>query len=61
MEIYDNITSKTYSYVVVDNKADTPSSKQVIAEVFGYCVSYIIMGVETGDKSYRIKSRQCEM
>ena len=61
MEIYNNITSKPYSYVVVDNKADTPSSRQVIAEVFGYCVSYIIMEVETGDKSYRIKSRQCEM
>ena len=34
MEIYNNITSKPYSYVVVDNKADTPSSRQVITEEF---------------------------
>ena len=40
MEIYNNITSKPYSYVIVDNKADTPSRRQVIEEVFGNCVSY---------------------
>ena len=47
MEIYNNITSKPYSYVIVDNKADTPSRRQVIAEVFGDCVSYNITGAES--------------
>ena len=46
MEIYNNITSKPYSYVIVDNKADTPSRKQVITEVFRNCVSYNITGVD---------------
>ena len=31
----------------MDNKADTPSRRQVIAEVFGDCVSYNIMGAES--------------
>ena len=30
MDIYNNITSKLYSYVIVDNKANTPSRRQVI-------------------------------
>ena len=47
MEIYNNITSKPYSYVIVDNKADTPSRRQVMAEVFGDCVSYNITGAES--------------
>ena len=47
MEIYNNITSRPYSYVKVDNKADTPSRRQVIAEVFGDCVSYNITGAES--------------
>ena len=47
MEIYNNIISKSYSYVIVDNKADTPSRGQVIAEVFGDCVSYNITGAES--------------
>ena len=34
MEIYNNITSKPYSYVIVDNKANTPSRRQFIADVF---------------------------
>ena len=42
MEIYNNITSKPYSYVVVDNKAETPARRQVIADIFGNCVSYNI-------------------
>ena len=42
MEIYNDITSKPYSYVVVDNKADTPARRQVIADIFGNCVSYNI-------------------
>ena len=44
MEIYNNITSKPYYYVVVDNKADTPARRQIIADVFGNCVSYNITG-----------------
>ena len=47
MEIYNNITSKPYSYVVVDNKAETPARRQVIADIFGNCVSYN----KTGDDS----------
>ena len=44
MEIYNDITSKPYSYVVVDNKADKPARRQVIADIFGNCVSYNITG-----------------
>ena len=44
MEIYNDIISKPYSYVVVDNKADTPASRQIIADIFGNCVSYNITG-----------------
>ena len=47
MEIYNNITSKPYSYVVVDNKADTPARRQVIADIFGNCMSYNITGVDS--------------
>ena len=42
MEMYNYITPKPYSYVIVDNKANTPSRRQVIAEVFRICVSYNI-------------------
>ena len=44
MEIYNDITSKPYSYVVVDNKAETLARRQVIADIFGNCVSYNITG-----------------
>ena len=44
MEIYNDITSKAYSYFVVDNKADTPARRQIIADIFGNCVSYNITG-----------------
>ena len=47
MEIYNNITSKPYPYVIVDNKADTPSRRQVMTEVFGNCVSYNIRRVDS--------------
>ena len=47
MEIYNYFTPKPYSYVTVDNKADTPSRRQVIAEVFRICVSYNITGVDS--------------
>ena len=44
MEIYNDITSKPYSYVVVDNNAETPATRQVIADIFGNCVFYTIAG-----------------
>ena len=44
MENYNNITSKPYSYVLVDNTADTPVRRQIIADIFGNCVSYNITG-----------------
>ena len=47
MEIYNDITSKAYSYVVVDNKADTPARRQIIADICGICVSYNITGVDS--------------
>ena len=47
LEIYNNIASKSYSFFIVDNIADTPSRKQVIAEVLGECVSYNITGAES--------------
>ena len=47
MEIYNNITSKPYSYVIVDNKADTTSRRQVITEVFRDCVCYNITRAES--------------
>ena len=47
MEIYNDITSKPYSYVMVDNKADTPARRQIIADIFRNCVSYNITGVDS--------------
>ena len=45
MKIYNNITPKPYSYViVVDNKADTAARRQIISEVSRNCVSYNITG-----------------
>ena len=54
MEIYNDITSKPYSYVVVDNKADTPARRQIIADIFGNCVPYNI----TGDDSAMSVTKQ---
>ena len=51
MESYNNITSKPYFYVVVDNKADTPARGQIITYIFGNCVSYNITGVDSGDSA----------
>ena len=68
MEIYNNIASKPYSYVIVNNKADTSSSRQVMTEVFRNCVSYNIMGVVSAVSITKqvataidLKRRQCEM
>ena len=42
MEIYNEITVKPYSYVLIDNKADTAVHRQIISGVFGTCVSYAL-------------------
>ena len=47
MGIYNNITSKPYCYVIVDNNSDTPARRQVITDIFGNCVSYKITGVDS--------------
>ena len=42
MEIYNEITVKPYSYVLIDNKADTAVHRQILSGVFGTCVSYAL-------------------
>ena len=42
MEIYNEITVKPYSYVLIDNKADTALHRQIISGVFGTFVSYAL-------------------
>ena len=42
MEIYNEITVKPFSYVLIDNKADTAVHRQIINGVFGTCVSYAL-------------------
>ena len=42
IEIYNEITVKPFSYVLIDNKADTALHRQIINGVFGTCVSYAL-------------------
>ena len=35
MSIYNDVTIKPYSFILVDNKADTPVRRQVVNDVFG--------------------------
>ena len=42
MSIYNDVTIKPYSYVLVDNKADTSVCRQIVSDVFGSCVSYTL-------------------
>ena len=42
MEIYNEITVKPYSYVLIANKADTAVHRQIISGVFDTCVSYAL-------------------
>ena len=42
MEIYNQITVTSYSYDLIDNKADTAVHRQIISGVFGTCVSYAL-------------------
>ena len=44
MQIYNDITVKPYSYVLVDNKADTSVHRQIVSDVFGSCVSFALPG-----------------
>ena len=44
MQIYNDITVKPYSYVLVENKADTSVHRQIISYVFGSCVSFALPG-----------------
>ena len=42
MKIYNNITSKACFYVLLDNKADAPARMQVVADLFGNWMSFIL-------------------
>ena len=42
MDIYNEITVKPYSDVLIDNKADTAVHRQIISGVFGTCLSYAL-------------------
>ena len=44
MKIYNDITVKPYTYVLVDNKANTAVHRQIISDVFGTYVSYVLPG-----------------
>ena len=44
MQIYNDITVKPYSYVLVDSKADTSVHRQIISDVFGSWVSFALPG-----------------
>ena len=55
MKTFNIITSKPYSYVLVDNKADTAARRQIIADIFGNCVSYNITGVDSAEPDLTTK------
>ena len=42
IEIYNEITVKPYSYVLIDNKADTAVYGKIISGVLDTCVSYAL-------------------
>ena len=42
MSIYNVLTIKPYSNILVYNKADTSLRRQIISDVFGSCVSYTL-------------------
>ena len=42
MEIYNEITVKPNSYVLIDNKVDTAVDRKIMSGVFGTCVSYAL-------------------
>ena len=45
MSIYNDVAIKPYSYILVDNKADTSFRRQIVSDVFGSCVSYTLPGI----------------
>ena len=52
MDAYNKITSVPYRYVVIDNKPDTPSDRQVLTDIFGTCKAYPFINGE--------KKKNCE-
>ena len=42
MEIYNEITAKPISYVLIDNTADSTVHRKIISGIFGTCVSYAL-------------------
>ena len=54
MEMDNEITVKPYSYVLIDNKADTAVHRQIISGVFGTCVSYAL---PSASKSQTLEKR----
>ena len=46
---------KPYSYVLVENKADTSVHRQIISDVFGSCVSFALPGTS---KPQTLKTKQ---
>jgi len=49
MNLYNRLTSQPYTYVLIDNKPDTPGDKQVIVDVFGNCRYF--PGMDGGKKT----------
>ena len=47
MQIYNDITAKPHSYVLVASKADTSMHRQIISDVFGSCMSFALPGTST--------------
>ena len=45
MSIYNDVTINPYSYISVDNKADTSVCRQIVSDVIGSCVSYTLPGI----------------
>ena len=54
MEIYHAITVKPYSYVLIDNKADTAVHRQIISGVFG---TYVSNALPSTSKSQILRKR----
>ena len=45
MSIYNDVTIKPYSYILVGNKADSTVGRQIVSDVFGSCMSYTLPGI----------------
>ena len=40
MAVFNEVTSKPYTYILIDNKPETEAQKQVLGDVFGSCCVY---------------------